>query len=288
MPDVITYKAIVTGGKGFIGSHLVQRLRDLNWTIRILDDGCWTERTTDLFTDSATASLIEFKPDFVFHLGEYSRVVPSFDNPLATFENNCLGTAKVLEFCKLTKAKLIYAGSSTKFALEGLTHSPYAFTKAMNTEHIKAYAQWFDLNYAICYFYNVFGPRLNVSKQPTYESVITCFETLFKENKPLTICGTGNQQRHFTYVLDIIDGLIKAALANPNIEIHLCNPKLYSILEIAQRFNTSIVHLPERPGDRKSSTVPSTTTEINWKPTLSVMEYIDSIILNQSEKNTII
>ena len=95
----------------------------------------------------------------MYHLGEYSRVEQSFDDGSLVHEYNTQGTFQVLEFIKETGAKLIYAGSSTKFSDNGADASPYAFTKAQNTQLVMNYGKWFDIDYAITYFYNVYGGR---------------------------------------------------------------------------------------------------------------------------------
>ena len=121
--------------------------------------------------------LVPERPDVVYHLGEYARIAPSFDEVALVHDMNAVGTFAVAEFCRSRKVrKLVYAASSTKFAIEGdgKHQNPYSFTKATNVDLIKDYGRWYSLPYAICYFYNGFGPRERGTGR--YATVIAKFE----------------------------------------------------------------------------------------------------------------
>ena len=117
--------------------------------------------------------LISFEPDLVFHFGEFSRIVQSFDAPNLCFKSNTWGTQQILEYTRLKKAKLIYSGSSAIFGnnMEDQHLNPYSWTKSKNIELIQNYNKWYGLNYAICYFYNVYGPG-QISSGPYSLSLI--------------------------------------------------------------------------------------------------------------------
>lgn len=280
---------LVTGGAGFIGTNLIKRLKKEGYNITSIDsyisgkvtnhvEGVnYVKLNTKDFNKNNSLYYTNF--DVVFHLGEYSRIVSSFDDINEVWLSNSLGTFNVIEYCKKNKIKLIYAGSSTKFAQEGIDHSPYSFTKSKSAELVKNYNKWFDLDYSICYFYNVFGEGYDSSPVNGYESVISVFEKQYKNGQPLTICGDGQQSRSFTYVGDIVDGLIKSWKYSKNGEFQLNNENTYTILEIAKMFSDNITFIPARKGDRlTSSTTNNNSREIlNWETTKNVDEWIKEI-----------
>jgi len=220
--------------------------------------------------------LITFSPDMVYHLGEYSRVEQSFDDIDKVIEFNKYGTFSVLEFIKKHKCKLLYAGSSTKFGDDGTNAdaSPYAWSKSSNTQLVKNYGNWFGIDYAITYFYNVYGPReIQTGK---YATLIALFKEKMKNNKPLTIVSPGTQKRNFTHIEDIIDALILVGEKGQGDEFGIGSPEAYTIKEIAELFGGEIEMLPERKGNRMTATVVSSKTEaLGWKPSRIVKEYIN-------------
>ena len=164
---------VVTGGAGFIGSNLIEQLLKDNRNVVISLDNYFTGSKANHIKGADyrrghskdIAKHISEKPDIIYHLGEYSRVAASLEEPELVWDLNVYGTLGVLEFWRQTKCKLIYAGSSTKFAkgrvnnTMGRDLAPYTWSKAINTELIKNYSHWYNLDYATVYFYNVYGPR---------------------------------------------------------------------------------------------------------------------------------
>ena len=157
-------KVLVTGGAGFIGSHLCDRLVQDGSRVTSLDNYSTGSKDNHVngvnYINGETKnidSLVTFAPDVIYHLGEYSRVEQSFIDVEKVWSSNKDGIFAVLQFCRKTKAKIIYAGSSTKFGDGGMGRfqSPYAWTKASNTELVENYGNWYGINYAITYFYNV-------------------------------------------------------------------------------------------------------------------------------------
>ncbi len=277
---------LVTGGAGFVGSNLVKRLKSENHNIVVIDNYSAGKKENEIvgvvYIDNDTKNInsieLPFDPDVVFHLGEYSRIHPSFAEYERVWNYNTVGTFEVLNFCKQRNIKIIYAASSTRFAKEGINHSPYSLTKSMSVELIKGFAKWYDVNYAICYFYNVFGPGHDSSPVPGYESVISIFERQFKNNEALTVVGDGQQERMFTYVEDVVDGLIRSWHYEENDEFDLVNPvRSYKILEIANMFSNNIQFVESRKGDRLTSdpqVYDDTCTKLNWKPSVTIEQWI--------------
>jgi len=276
-------KILVTGGAGFIGSHLCERLaQNKNNSVYSLDN-YFTGRKENhvanvIYIEGSTVDIdkfITFVPDMVYHLGEYSRVEQSFDDIEKVWKYNKNGIFSVLEFVRKHGCKILYAGSSTKFGDGGLgrSASPYAWTKASNTELIENYGSWFNVPYAITYFYNVYGPReIQTGK---YATLIALFKEKIKKGESLTVVSPGTQKRNFTHIDDIINGLILVGENGYGDEFGIGNPEALSILEVAQMFGGIVEMLPERKGNRMIADVITAKTEaLGWMPTKSVAEYI--------------
>lgn len=281
-------KILVTGGAGFIGSNLIGRLvKDAQNDVYSLDNYFTGKKENHI--DGATyieghtkdiAKLIDFVPDLVYHLGEYSRVEQSFSDMHIVWESNKHGTFAVLEFCRKHSIKIVYAGSSTKFGDGGLgrDQSPYAWTKATNTELVRNYGSWFDLHYAIAYFYNVYGPR-EISTGP-YATLIALFKEKFSNNEPLTVVTPGTQVRNFTHVDDIVRGLQLVGEKGLGDDFGLGTEDGYSILDIAKAFGGEIVMLPERKGNRMTASLDLSRSagELGWHAEKKVIDYIKEFI----------
>ena len=283
-------KILVTGGAGFVGSHLCERLaQDENNEVYSLDNyftGSKNNHVANVtYIEGNTAdiaSLVTFTPDMVYHLGEYSRVEQSFDDIEKVWKFNKDGIFAVLEFVRQAGCKILYAGSSTKFGDGGLgrSASPYAWTKATNTELVMNYGNWFNVPYAITYFYNVYGPReIQTGK---YATLIALFKEKMKNGEPLTIVSPGNQKRNFTHIDDIINGLILVGENGYGDEFGIGSPEAYSIKEIAEMFGGEIQMLPERKGNRMTADVLSAKTEaLGWKPTRTIGKYIEELRMRE-------
>ncbi len=285
-------KILVTGGAGFVGSHLCERLaQDTNNEVYSLDNyftGSKANHVANVtYIEGLTANiseLITFTPDMVYHLGEYSRVEQSFDDIEKVWKFNKDGIFAVLEFVRQAGCKILYAGSSTKFGDGGLgrSASPYAWTKATNTELVMNYGNWFNVPYAITYFYNVYGPReIQTGK---YATLIALFKEKMRKGEPLTIVSPGNQKRNFTHIDDIINGLILVGENGYGDEFGIGSPEAYSIKEIAEMFGGKIEMLPERKGNRMTADVISAKTEtLGWKPTRTIGTYIEELKIKEWE-----
>ena len=281
-----TKTILVTGGAGFIGTALCARLvRDGHHVISLdnYSTGSKENHISDVvYLEGDTRDIgthVNDTPHAIYHLGEYSRVEQSFEDVARVLESNIVGTHAVLEFARTHGCKLVYAGSSTKFADAGIgkDQSPYAWTKATNTELVKNYGEWFGLEYAITYFYNVYGTgERGDNKSGT---VIGIFSELYKKGEPRAVRLPGTQRRNFTHIDDIIEGIVLVGERGSGDEYGLGHPDSYSILEVAEMFGGEIVMLPERPGNRMNSKadVRRAELELGWKPKKNLPQYIKEI-----------
>ena len=279
-------KILVTGGAGFIGSNLCEALVKVsNNEVYSLDNYFTGNRENHIpnvtYIEGSTEhifELINFTPDLVYHLGEYSRVEQSFYDIDKVLLFNKIGTLKVLEFCRKHHCKLVYAGSSTKFGDGGLgkDQSPYAWSKSSNTELIINYGNWYNLRYAIVYFYNVYGKgEISIGK---YATLIGVFTEQMKKGIPLTVVSPGTQQRNFTHIEDIVSGLLVVGEKGEGDGYGIGSPKTHTILEIAQLFGGEIQMLPERKGNRMMSKVITQKTEaLGWKATKHIEDFIQDL-----------
>jgi UDP-glucose 4-epimerase len=275
---------LVTGGAGHVGSHVIEQLlKDPQNKVISLDN--YFNGSEDNHIKGAEYrrghtkdidKLVPENPDIVFHLGEYARIAPSFDDVAEVYDMNIVGTFAVVEFCrKRNVGKLVYAGSSTKFAVEGdgRHQNPYSFSKATNVDLINDYGRWYDLPYAICYFYNAFGPR--EKGEGKYATLIAKFEKQYLEGIPFTVDRPGTQKRNFTYVEDLARGIILVAKKGQGDGYSLNNPKAFSVVEIAEAFGGPINYIDRYSGRAASGDVPEKAREeLGWETTVDVIDYI--------------
>jgi UDP-glucose 4-epimerase len=293
-------RILVTGGAGFVGSNLVKKLvKDYPDSKITVIDNLFTGSFSNLsepyiagdirFIQADTQNIEEILGqksfDIVYHFGEYSRIVKSFDDIDYVLRTNLNGTTRVLEMCRKWGAKLIYSASSSKFGNEGRDEnlSPYSWVKSKMVELIKNYGEWYGLEYEICYFFNVYGPGQITTGD--YATVIGIFERQFNEGNPLTVVHPGNQSRDFTHVEDIVDGVILATLSNKNREWHLRSGVAHSIINVAKMFECEWEMIPERRGERFSAEdIKSDTKEVlGWSPKWNLSYYIKSKISKNVE-----
>lgn len=288
-------KVLVTGGSGFVGSNLIKKIRKdyPNCTIYSLDNYFTGSKdnhiegvtyiegnTWDIFNKYGQKINFGSEPfDTVFHFGEYSRIVQSFDDKDYVMKSNLYGTTQILKYCIENNSKLIYSASSSKFGNGGEDEnlSPYSWTKAKMVELIKNYNKWFNLQYEICYFFNVYGPGQIM--EGDYATVVGIFERQFKNGESLTVVKPGTQTRDFTHIEDVIDGVIKSTKMNMNKEWHLRSGKNIPIIEVAEMFTDNWKFIPERRGERdKSEMFESDTNEVlGWSPKWELKYWINEI-----------
>jgi UDP-glucose 4-epimerase len=285
---------IITGGAGFVGSHLIEKiLKKTNKKIISIDNYSSgykknhiknsrvkyiKENTTNI---RKVLSRYINKIDSVFHFGEFSRIYQSFEKFDNCFRSNSLGSLAVFKFCLDNKIKLIYSATSASLGDNGKDKdlSPYAFTKSKNLELLENLKKWFNFKFEIIYFYNVYGPRhIKSGKMAT---VIGIFEDQYKKNKALTIVKPGTQTRRFTHIDDTINVCYEAWIKNECAYYSITSKESYSIKEVAKMFNSKIKLLKARFGERYSSAL--TNMSLNNKiirryGKIHLKDYITSFI----------
>jgi UDP-glucose 4-epimerase len=275
---------LLTGGAGFIGSNLAKKLVDLKHKVTCIDNYSTGSRLNHVegveYFDLDTrhiASLRIVSPDIIFHLGEYSRVEQSFDDFDHVWDYNVHGTKEVLKYARTHRSKLIYAGSSTKFGDNGSNSSPYAWSKANNTEFVKNYSDWYGLNYAITYFYNAYGP--NEIQTGAYATLIAKFKELRRLNEEFQITSPGTQLRNFTHVSDIVSGLVLVGELGVGDGYGIGHPDPYTIIQVAEMFKHPYKLTPEKSGNRMfASVVTDKIRELGWTPKVNLPDYIAEIV----------
>ncbi|HET6479690.1 MAG TPA: NAD-dependent epimerase/dehydratase family protein [Actinoplanes sp.] len=290
----MSHTLLVTGGAGFVGSALIKSLlADYPAAAIVSLDNYFTgvpanhvndPRVT--YLDGSTADLAKIwadrglpSPEIVFHLGEYSRIVTSFEDHDLTWDYNLLGSKEVVKFASAHGAKLIYAGSSSKFGNDGQDENlnPYAWTKAKNIEYIKNYSSWYGLDFAITYFYNVYGPGQITSGK--YATVIGIFEDKYLRGEPLPVVSPGTQTRDFTHIDDIVRGIVLVAQKGSGDGYLLGAGHEWPLLEVATMFGVPYELTPALRGERTRGQADITkAAELGWRPERRLDDYIASFV----------
>lgn len=289
-------KFLVTGGCGFIGSHIVEELLSQGHSVVVIDDESANENH-DFYKfknafyykmdicDSETSGLYK-DIDVVFHLAARSRIQPTIDDPTGAFNTNVLGTGKVLQHSyEAGVKKVIYSSSSSCYGHknkpphhEEMTPdclTPYSLSKKQGEEICKMYSDLYGLSTITLRYFNVYGPREPLKGQ--YAPVIGLFKKMKNDNLLLTIVGDGEQRRDFTYVKDVVNANIMAS--NSNIHQGLFNigtGKNYSINEIADLIDSKKTYIPSRSGEARETMadISKATQILGWSPSHSLEEKI--------------
>ena len=296
-------KVLITGGAGFVGTALIRKLIRKYKNIEIVSIDNYSsgyehnhiKSKKVKYFNKDTQTLIPkkfdlnntkmdyadaFEPDVVFHFGEFSRIVTSFDAFDNCWDYNMQGTKMVLDYCVAKKAKLIYSASSSKFGNDGKDEnlSPYAWMKAKMVELIKNYADWFDLRFEITYFYNAYGP--GQVRTGDYATVIGIFEEQYSKGEPLTVVEPVEQSRDFTHINDIVSSVILASEKGRQDEYPLGTSISHKIIDVAKMFKHKHIMIPERRGERfYGKAIPSLTYQhLGWEAKIKLEDYIAKII----------
>ena len=300
--------AIVTGGCGFIGSHLADNLIKLNFEVVVIDNlsvgrreniSHLNENSKFTFVDADISNFDLIEPifrgaDLVFHLAALADIVPSIENPTEYYKSNVNGTFNVLQACRKHKVKkIIYAGSSSCYGIPDeyptkeiasiRPEYPYALTKNLGEQLVMHWCKLYNLPAISLRFFNVYGPRARTSG--TYGAVFGVFLAQKLANKPYTVVGDGNQTRDFTFVSDVVNAIIAAAESDLSGEvINIGSNNTYSINRLVELLGGEITYIPKRPGepDCTWADITKATQLLDWEPKVSLEEGVD-ILLNNME-----
>ncbi len=299
-------KALVTGGCGFIGSHLVQKLLADGHEVRVLDD-LSTGRVKNIgdLIEAGSVEFIEghaqdpraaesavFGQTHVFHLAALADVVPSIVSPMTYFDSNVNGTAVMAEAARQGGVeKFVYAASSscygipdaypTKETAEARPQYPYAFTKWLGEETVKHWGQVYGLPYVSLRLFNVYGPRSRTAG--TYGAVFGVFLAQKLAGEPLTIVGDGEQRRDFTFVTDVTSAFIAAAQADlTSTVMNVGSGGSYSVNLLADLLGGPTVNIPKRPGEPDVTLADTSRirTELSWSPKITFAEGVAIMLEN--------
>lgn len=291
-------KVLVTGGAGFIGSNLVDRLASDGHEVVVLDN-LTTGKLENVnpaakFVKSDIGNYEEIAPHFegaqaVFHTAALARIQPSIQNPIAANNTNITGTLNVLWAAKNSGVKkVIYSGSSSVYGdhdpsdyplKESLsTHpgSPYALQKMVGEMYCRLFSSLYNLPAVILRYFNVYGPRQLT--EGAYAAVIGIFLDQRQNHKPMTIVGDGTKRRDFTHIRDIVEGNILAWQKDLPVGevINLGAGKNYSVNEVAALIGDETVNIPDRPGEYRMTLADNTKARelLGWRPTVALAEGI--------------
>lgn len=283
---------LVTGGAGFIGSHLVDALLDRGEDVYVVDD-LSTGKPENLnpaasffnidICDPALKQLIRsIQPEVIFHLAAQVSVPFSIKNPYEDTRVNVLGTVNLLEACVQAGVKrVIFSSSAAVYGMPQylplderhplLAVSPYGTSKASAEEYLQLYHRLYALEYVILRYANVFGPRQDADGEG---GVVSIFAQATKKSLPLKIYGDGEQTRDFIYVKDIVRANLAALECSSTIKANVSTQSSTSINQLANLmnrtgdFSSSITYEPERPGDIRDSILCNNRAkeELHWNP----------------------
>lgn len=298
--------ALVTGGCGFIGSHIVDLLLAEGHTVRVIDNFT-TGRLSNLEHQKKNQNLKIFqmdirnkeeiepvfeKIDYVFHMAALADIVPSIQQPWEYYSSNVLGTYNVVECAKKAEIKkLIYAASSSCYGIpdeyptnehaEIRPQYPYALTKRLGEETVLHWGQVYGLAVITLRLFNVYGTRSRTSG--TYGAVFGTFLAQKLAGKPFTVVGTGEQTRDFTYVTDVADAFYTAAISNiVNETFNVGSGNTYSVNYLCKLLGGEIIHIPKRPGEPDCTYADTTKIEkqLGWKAKITLKEGVLKLLDN--------
>jgi UDP-glucose 4-epimerase len=299
-------KALVTGGAGFIGSHLVDELLNRGCRVTVIDNFS-TGRRNNLGNSINKVKIVEgdvgeagewmkefFDISWVFHLAALADIVPSIKDPNAYFRSNVNGTFNVVQASTQFKVdRFIYAASSSSYGIPDQVPTtetakicpqyPYALTKHMGEEVVMHWAKVYALRSLSLRFFNVYGPRARTSG--TYGAVFGVFLAQKLANKPFTVVGDGEQTRDFTYVSDVVRALICAAESDRSQRVYnVGSGATVSVNRLVKLLGGEKVHIPKRPGEPDSTfaDISRIRSELGWSSKVTLEEGV-SHLLNDIE-----
>lgn len=297
-------RALVTGGVGFIGSHVVDQLLALEYHVVVIDNFS-TGRPQNLdhhkhnpkltlieadITDAADITPHFKQVSWVFHLAALADIVPSIKHPVAYHNANVVGTINVLEAARQHNVhRFIYAASSSCYGIPDQYPTPetapiqpqypYALTKNIGEQYVMHWGQTYHLPVVSLRMFNVYGTRSRTSG--TYGAVFGVFLAQKIANKPFTVVGDGTQTRDFTYVTDIAEAYIQAAQSTLENEIlNLGSGHTYSINQLVALLGGEVTHIPKRPGepDCTFADIAKAKTLLNWTPKIGLEQGVQHML----------
>ncbi len=302
---------LVTGGAGFIGSHLVERLLKEGHRVTVLDNFS-TGRMENLrqFKGNKRLKIIEVDisdnnfqfqssnskffhgVDWVFHLAALADIVPSIVRPLDYHRANVDGTVNILEISRKAGVKrFIYAASSSCYGIPDKYPTPetapirpqypYALTKYIGEEYVLHWGKIYHLPVVSLRFFNVYGPRSRTSG--TYGAVFGTFLAQKIAGKPFTVVGDGKQTRDFTFVTDVVSAIIIAAKSDIKNEVfNVGSGKTYSVNRLVELLGGEVVHIPKRPREPDCTLADITKIKkvLGWKPKVSFEKGVKIMVEN--------
>ncbi len=298
---------LVTGGAGFIGSHLVDRLLAEGRCVRVLDNFVVGRRSNlDQHAGNPALEIIECNiadkaavvaacvdVQRIFHLAARADVVPSIQEPEAYFRANVDGTFAMLEGARTHAVKrVVYVASSSCYGIPDVyptaetsaadVRYPYALTKYLGEQLVMHWARTYRLPCASVRFFNVYGPRARTSG--TYGAVFGVFLAQLLSGQPLTIVGDGEQTRDFTFVSDAVDALVTVANSEKAGEIYNAGSgKPVSVNELVRLLGSpATVNIPKRPGepDCTWADITKIRTELGWEPKVAIADGVRAMLEN--------
>lgn len=299
--------SLVTGGCGFIGSHIVDRLLSEGHDVIVLDN-CTTGRPENLahvkdnshltiHYDADIRNIEKIQPffdgvDYVFHLAALADIVPSIQKPYEYYSSNVLGTYNVCECSRRAGIKkLVYSASSscygipdeypTKETAEIRPQYPYALTKRLGEETVLHWGQVYGLPVITLRLFNVYGTRSRTSG--TYGAVFGVFLAQKLAGLPFTVVGTGEQTRDFTYVTDVADAFFTAAMSSVTQEIfNVGSGGTYSVNRLVELLGGEVIHIPKRPGEPDCTFADTSkiSSVLGWKPKVTFEEGVGHVLDN--------
>ena len=293
-------KSLVTGGAGFIGSHLVDKLLELGHEVVVIDNeyaDCheqfyWNERAQNYKYDirdyENTRPLYE-GVDYVFHTAAEARIQPAILNPIEAVSINCVGTVTVLQCAREAGVKkVMYSSTSSGYGFNEPPNeetqiddclNPYSVSKVSGEKLCSMYTKLFGVKTVIFRYFNVYGERSPLRGQ--YAPVIGIFLRQRGDKESLTIVGDGEQRRDFTHVSDVVQANILAATVDADKEVYglvynVGNGVNYSINEIADSISDNQVNIPPRVGESRITLANNSRlkTTFGWEPKVNLMEWI--------------
>ena len=291
--------SIVSGGAGFIGSHIVEKLKQLDHMVVVIDNEYsdndnfhWRKDTLNVnidITDYKALKKAFTGADYIFHCAAEARIGPAIKNPVNALNINTMGTCNVLQCAREVGAKkVLYSSTSSGYGLNEAPNietqpddclNPYSVSKIAGEKLCKMYTDLYGLRTIIFRYFNVFGER--APRKGQYAPVTGIFLRQKEAGESLTIVGDGEQRRDYIYVKDVANANVMAAISNPDDDAYgqvynVGSGKNYSVNEIASFISDDTINIPPRIGEARNSlaNIDKIQKTFAWRPEVDVEEWI--------------